>query len=560
MLVWWAVFFVSGFFSSSKSLIPPLFALALMLRGRGIESHGKRFTLFVLCATTSLVLWTAAQPHGNSDATGPLTGGVPAFVAAVRDRLIDSLDDSRLSGRSADLLAALLYGSRKGLDSDLRETYAYLGIAHFLALSGLHLGILMVPLTWVTGFLPMGRGARSVTILAVIASYCLVAGMPPSLVRSVALAAVFVLQRSEGRKTTLARSLLLAALLLALIDERILYNGGFQLSCSAVLAIAVLGIPVMRLVRARIKGRSKKTIVTAFVSPIVITVSVSILTLPLQLSFFGRAPILAPLFNLMAVLPVTLLLYLGLAHAALPIAVARRLLAVPINLLSDLLFDAPLMLAGHRQPAIFAGNVCWHLYAAGVLLIGIALRPNCGRRNACGIAATALLISSFAVGGIDRLPRAGDGVVSVPEPRRLSTHTTLFTDRILVIEEEIGRREAEWAVRGIWKSGTGRIERLLICPSRLRGWGGIDHIVSRIEFDEAICSPYLPRCDGGLIATLRVCGVGTRFVEGPDSIEAGGWMFHLLAPPYPPPVDGPIPAERARLRIAPYRERRTEGI
>jgi len=560
MLVWWAVFFVSGFVSSYKTVMPSLYVLLFMLRGRGSGGYGRRFALFVLCASTALVLWTTPQQPGKHDGAGTLTGGAPAFATAAKERLLASLEDPRLGERSVDLLAALLFGSRERLDPDMREAYAYLGIAHFLALSGLHLGILMAPLAWAVSLLPIGRAARSACVLVVVATYCLVSGMPPSLVRAVALAAVFMIWRSTGRKTTLARSLLIAVLVLALIDERILHSGGFQLSCSAVLAIAVLGLPLLRLCRERIRGRLAKRVVTVFLSPVAITVSVNMLTLPLQLSFFGRAPILAPVYNLIAVLPVTLLLYLGLAHAALPFGFMRSMLAPPIDLLSGLLCDTPLRLAGRRQPAILSGGVCWPLYAAGLLLLVSALHRGRGRRVVRGVCALALLVSSFAIGGDIRIRSGSKDAGAAGEPRRLSAHTILFSDRILVIEEEIGRREAERSVRAIWKSGIGGVDRIVICPGRLRGWRGIGHIVSRIEFDEAVCSPYLPRCDGGIIAILKRRGVATRFVEGPDSIETGGRKFRLVAPPYPPPAGGSLPVDRARIRIVPEPARRPEGI
>lgn len=525
--------------------------LLFMLRLRPGPTEAWRLVFFVLCVSTSLVISTATLQQDRNDIAGALTGNVPSIAAEVRDRLITSLDDPNLSRRSHDLLAALLFGSRDRLGRELREAYGYLGVAHFLALSGLHLGILLVPLAWAISFLPIGKAWRSGSLLAIITCYYILAGMPPSLVRAAALVAVFTVQRLTGRKTNLARSLILAVFVLVLIDEGILRSGGFQLSCSAVLAIALIGLPLLGVIRSHMREGAAKKIIMLFISPLVITVSVSILTLPLLLSFFGRAPLLAPLYNLLMILPVTLILYLGLAYAALPFWPARPLLAACINPISRALSDGPLMISRYTQPAILSGGVCWPLYAAGAIILVRALSPGCRKGIICGVAALALLISSFLVGsryGGRPFPTGGSPFEEPLEPTR---HTLLFSDQVLVIAEEIGRREAEMAVRAIWKRGVGNIGILLICPARLGEWQGIGYIASRIDFDEAICSPYLSGHDGGLVDILRKRRIRTSFVECSDSLAAGAWRIRIIAPPYPPPSGAPLSLDRAHIRFMP---------
>jgi ComEC/Rec2-related protein len=549
MVMWWAVFFVSGCTTSPCSITFLFFVILLMLCLRFTEREGRRFVFFLLCASTSMVIWTASlQPEGKGS-RGPLTGGVPKFVAELRGDVIDSLDDPNLSERSGDLLAALLFGSRDRLERKLRDSYSHLGIAHFLALSGLHLGILMIPLVWGLSFFPFGKTARSICTLVLIICYSFLAGLPPSLLRATALAALFMIQRSMGRKTTLARSLLLAVFMILLIDERILHSGGFQLSCTAVLAIALIGLPVIRAIRTRIHGRLVARIATFFLGPAVITISVNILTLPLLLSFFGRAPLLAPVYNLLMFIPVTIMLYLGLIYAALPIGPVRALAAPPINLIADFLCDVPIRLSSNPQPAILAGSVCYPIYIAGTALFAAALRMGGKRRIICVCAASILLAASFLVNGDRCIKTETIGEHAVNEPYQLTQHTLLFSDRMLVIDEDIGRWEAETAVRALWKMGIGRIGSLVVCPSRL-GWrGGVEHIVSRIDFTEVICSPYLARHDGGLMDILRSRRIERRIIERSDSLEVYGWKIWIVAPTYPPPEGGTVPMEQACIRV-----------
>lgn len=548
MLLWWAVFFVSGCAVSSRSISYSLLILmlALLSRGRRTPGEGRRLLLFVLTASTSLVIWTTVLNPERKDFPGPLTRGVPQLVVAARERVLNSLDDPHLSERSGDLLAALLFGSRDRIDRDLRESYGYLGIAHFLALSGLHLGILSIPIVWTVAFLPIGRVARTICILALIICYSILAGLPPSLVRATALAAVFMIQRSKGRKTTLERSLVLAVFILVLIDDQILHSGGFQLSCTAVMAIALLGLPLMDLIRSCMRGRRVRRIATLFIAPAVITISVNLFALPVLILFFGRAPMFAPFYNLMMIVPVTLLLYLGLAYSALPIGPIRALAAQPINMIADFMCDAPLRFSTSPQPAIISGDLNWPLYIAGIMFLVLALRPGCRRRIICFCAAALLVAASLIVGG-DQAMRSVSGGMN--ELQDLSPHTILFSDELLVIEKDIGRWEAERVVSVLWKMGIRRIETLLICPARLGRRRGIEYVVSRIHFTEVICSPYLARYDSGLMEFLHSRRIGTVILERSDSLEAGGEIIRLIAPPYPPPAKEGLPMERALIRF-----------
>jgi ComEC/Rec2-related protein len=549
MLMWWAVFFVSGCRDIPRSIPFYSFTILLMLCLRRASRKGRRLIFFLLCASTSIVIWTAPLPVERKGFHGPLTGGVPAFAANARERVLSSLDDHRLSDRSGDLLAALLFGSRERLDRELRESYSHLGIAHFLALSGLHLGILSIPLVWGISFLPCGRVARSVCILVLIICYSILAGLPPSLLRATALAAVFMIQRSAGRKTTLFRSLMLAIFMLALIDSHILRNGGFQLSCAAVLAIALLGLPLLRAIRTRVRGGFVTRIATFFLAPAVITISVNMLTLPLLLSFFGRAPLYAPAYNLLMFIPVTLLLYLGLVYAALPIWPVRTLAAPPINLIADFMWDVPMRFSANPQPAILSGSICFPFYIAGTALFAAALRTAGRRRGLCACTAFLLFAASFIVGS-DRGMGPGSSAENAPrEPYELSPHTMLFSGSMLVIEEDIRRSEAEMAVRALWKMGIGRIGTLVLCPARLGRRGGVEHIVSRIHVVEVICSPYLARHDGGLMDVLGSRRIRCRFIDRSDSLEVRGWKMRIVAPLYPPPSRGAVPMERAGIRI-----------
>lgn len=145
------------------------------------------------------------------------------------------------------ILKALIIGDKSELSPKLRERFSQAGIAHLLAISGLHIGIVASlaflgvtrllshypPLLW------SGRtrkGAALLTLFPVLA-YGLVAGMSPATQRAVTVAGLFFLGLLLDREPEPFNTLAGAALLILMVHPPALFTVSFQLSFVAVLAI-----------------------------------------------------------------------------------------------------------------------------------------------------------------------------------------------------------------------------------------------------------------------------------------------------------------------------------
>jgi len=118
-----------------------------------------------------------------------------------KDRAREALE--RRLGGSASLWAALLLGERDGLPEPARRRLARMGLAHLLALSGLHVGLVWVGLQqatrrWTGGALAAFLG---------VALWCVVVGFSPSLTRALALAGYAGLARALRRPASSADGL-----------------------------------------------------------------------------------------------------------------------------------------------------------------------------------------------------------------------------------------------------------------------------------------------------------------------------------------------------------------
>ena len=167
----------------------------------------------------------------------------------VREHLARATGDMPADGRA--LLFALLAGDRSGLDPDLRQAMSDGGVAHVLALSGLHVG-LVASLGWfaasMLGFVCPGvylyvpRIKLAVLLGALpVALFCVVGGGSPSLVRAAVMFASWGGLLWFGRGRVLLDGLFLALVVLLAADPLALYDLGLQMSVSAVASIAVFG-------------------------------------------------------------------------------------------------------------------------------------------------------------------------------------------------------------------------------------------------------------------------------------------------------------------------------
>lgn len=170
------------------------------------------------------------------------------FYKKWRYRLLEQLDKSGLTHRTAGFVKALLLGQRQDIEVSVTQSFRSVGVIHILALSGLHVGVLLLLLKHLTSWLSRfkwGKWVQTILIITCLWIFALITGMSPSITRSVTMFSFLAVAFHFHKKGSTYQGLALSALVLLLVYPRWLFHVGFQLSYTAVFAIAFLQ-PVLR--------------------------------------------------------------------------------------------------------------------------------------------------------------------------------------------------------------------------------------------------------------------------------------------------------------------------
>lgn len=170
---------------------------------------------------------------------------------------IDRSIDLTMRGDSAALLKGILLGARQQLPEDILDTFRTIGLAHILAVSGLHVGLITLVIHTLLSVLRLPRNIVVAGTLGVLVLYAFITNLTPSVIRATIMAALFLAGRQLDRQTDTVNILAVAAIVILLIWPSALFDLSFQLSFLATYAI-ITGYPRMKELLPERISRSEK--------------------------------------------------------------------------------------------------------------------------------------------------------------------------------------------------------------------------------------------------------------------------------------------------------------
>ena len=232
-----------------------------------------------------------------------------SYAGELRDQIIINLKRQNFSKDELSVIQALLLGQRQELSPEIQQNYAAAGVVHILAVSGLHVGIILILLYSVLKFIDRwkyGKPLKTLLLLISLWGFALIAGLSPSVVRAVSMFSFVAIGMQLNRRTSILNTLFASLLILLLINPFYIFQVGFQLSYSAVFAIVVFQPSIMKIINIENK-------LLRYLWKIVsVTLAAQIGVLPLSLYYFHQFPGLFLISNILILPFMGLILALGI--------------------------------------------------------------------------------------------------------------------------------------------------------------------------------------------------------------------------------------------------------
>ena len=229
------------------------------------------------------------------------------------------------------LAQALLLGIRTELPTGVKESFRNAGMSHLLAISGLHVGIVLA-LALGIGSATLGNGNPLVIFgaMATVWVYAVVSGLDPPVVRAAIMGSLALAQGLTGRGMRGVTALVLAAGVMVCADPTLLTSLSFQLSFTAMAGV-IVGLPLITLFSravATISGGSNSWAsrwpqygLTLLMASMVISTTTTLATVPLIAMHFGEIPLMSVPATILAMPAMPVALVSAAATAAAGVAV-----------------------------------------------------------------------------------------------------------------------------------------------------------------------------------------------------------------------------------------------
>jgi competence protein ComEC len=438
-------------------------------------------------------------------------------VERLRERVAGAIAAALPAGPSAAVLQGLSVGVRGNIPDGLWEAFAVTGLAHLVAISGLHVTgcalsmLLLLRLAWRWRILrpsPHRVAIEGIAVVGATAAYALLSGASVPALRTLAMVALFSLLRTLRRPAPLAGTLASAAAMLVAAEPLAITSAGFWLSFVATAALFAAGSA----------GNGWRATAGGFARA---QLAITVVLAPVLAATFGRLSLVAPLVNAVAI-PIFSLLVLPAVLLGTAIAVTAPAASALLWRLLGRILDGtwPILEwiaawpAASMAPALQSAVLT---AGAGLLAFGALLVP---RRGPCAAAAVVMIAlvcgraetiepGAFTLSVID----VGQGLAAVVET---SGHVLLFDSGPQWRGGTVAARVS--LLPYLRSRGIRRIDRFVLSHDDQDHAGGARLIAGAIAVNQVLASP------GSRAAAQGTCTTGTAWTWD-------GVVFRVVHPP-----------------------------
>ncbi|WP_319202967.1 ComEC/Rec2 family competence protein [uncultured Ilyobacter sp.] len=225
--------------------------------------------------------------------TTPIPRG---FVNKYLDDKIRALTRN-YSGDMEKFYRAVIMGEKGNLSDKVKDMFSYTGTSHLIVISGLHIGVIIAIILFLTGKLPLQREVRYFLSAVILTLYTAGVGLAPSVLRAYIMGMCYIGGELFYEKPDPKKSLSAAFVISLLINPVSVMELSFQMSFMAVVAI----IFIYPKVEKKLRSPARSEFINKVLLFAAMSLTIQIFLTPIFIVYFRTIPLLSFLVNLVAI-------------------------------------------------------------------------------------------------------------------------------------------------------------------------------------------------------------------------------------------------------------------
>ncbi|MFK7936144.1 MAG: ComEC/Rec2 family competence protein [Saprospiraceae bacterium] len=230
-------------------------------------------------------------------------------IFAWRMRFVDMLREHLPKATDFSVASALILGYKNEMNHEIREAYAKTGATHVLAVSGLHVGLVvwlvLLLLNRIKIYHPVWRFLKAAILILLIGTFVFLTGAPPSVCRAALLFSLVLVGKEVFRRYDSFNLLAVSACILLTFNPYFLLDVGFQLSYLAMGGILYFQPRIYQCLYFKSKWADKTWQLLS------VSLAAQLMTLPISIYYFHQIPLYFWLSSLVVIPAAGFILGLG---------------------------------------------------------------------------------------------------------------------------------------------------------------------------------------------------------------------------------------------------------
>jgi len=216
-----------------------------------------------------------------------------------------------MNDTSAELMYAMMFGDRSSLDNEIRETFSATGLAHVLAVSGLHVMLIMGIVVAILKLFRVPKKYQLILVILLLCFYTYLADFRYTIMRASIMFILLFINSLFLRRGDFLSAISFAAIIILILFPHALWSASFQLSFACMYGIALFSRPVgqgLERITPFAKVKWLKGFRKGYIKGINLYTTTAITTFPFLIYYFGNFPAIG-LFANVLLLPFIILAF-----------------------------------------------------------------------------------------------------------------------------------------------------------------------------------------------------------------------------------------------------------